>query len=310
MDAREVALAEIVDIAQRHDLVAKDITAALKTATKDSLGGKILTRLLAYIGGIFILCGLGFLIEMHWENMNTAAHLVITLGTGLVALLLAILFLDHDKFAKAAIPLFLVAALFESYGIMIAFDELGTGGDPQHAVLAMTTVMTLQMLAVFSRYQRAVLLFIALAFGVTMFSIAFDLLGVDYEWNSLIIGVSCLLITYGIDQTVHRTIAPFWYFTGSVIFLWAAFDLIEDTPVHILYLGLAAFMIYLSTVVKSRTLLFVSTCSMIGYLGYFTEEYFVDSIGWPVGLILMGLILIGLSSLAIGINKKYIAESE
>jgi hypothetical protein len=173
----------------------------------------------------------------------------------------------------------------------------------------MTAVMTLQMLAVFWKCQRTVLLFIALAFGGATFSITFDLMGVNYELNALIVGLSLMLITYDIDKTVHRTITPFWYFIGSAIFLWAAFDLIEDTSVHILYLGLAAFMIYLSTVAKSRTLLFVSTCSMIGYLGYLAAEYFVDSIGLPVALILMGLILIGLSSFAIKINKKYITGS-
>ncbi len=306
MGAKETALAEIVDIAQRNNLAAKDITAALKAVANDYPSGSILSRLLAYIGGIFLLCGLGFLIEMHWENMNTAAHLVITLGAGLVALILAILFLDHDKFSMAATPLFLLAALFESYGMMVAFDELGTGGNPQHAVLAMTAVMTLQMLILFWKYQRAVLLFIALAFGGATFSIAFDLMDIDYELNALIIGLSFMLLTYGIDKTVHRTITPFWYFIGSAVFLGAAFDLIEDTSVHILYLGLTAFMIYLSTVVKSRTLLFVSSCSMIGYLGYFTEEYFVDFIGWPVALMLMGILLIGLSSFAFKINKKYI----
>ena len=44
----------------------------------------------------------------------------------------------------------------------------------------------------------------------------------------------------------------------------------------------------------------------MAYLGYFTSEYFVDFIGWPVALIIMWLVLIGPDSMALRINRKYI----
>jgi hypothetical protein len=305
---REAALAEIVDLARRNGLSARDIVEALKTPApgNDTPSGSIVRRLLAYIGGIFVFAGVVVYIGMFWGDMNSAARIIITLGTGVVALIISILLLDHDRFAKAATPLFLIAAWLEPMGIMVAFNELGTGGDPQHAVLVTTTVMLLQQLLVFPRFQRSVLLFIALVFGALTFGNAFNLMDVDEEINVMVIGLSLLLVSYGIDKTRHFSITPFWYFVGGAAFLWGAFDLIEDTPAHVLYLGLTAFMIYVSTVAKSRTLLFASTLAMIGYLGYFTAEYFVDSTGWPVALIFMGLVLIGLSNIALRINRKYI----
>jgi hypothetical protein len=36
----------------------------------------------------------------------------------------------------------------------------------------------------------------------------------------------------------------------------------------------------------------------------------VQSIGWPIALVLFGLLLIGLSATAFRINKKYISSSE
>jgi hypothetical protein len=149
--------------------------------------------------------------------------------------------------------------------------------------------------------------FIALIFGTLTLGNTFDLLGIDQEVNAMIVGLSLLLLSYGIDKTDYRDITPFWYFLGGAASLWAVFELLENTPVHVLYLGLTAFMIYVSTVAKSRTLLFVSTLAMVGYLGYFTAEYFVDSTGWPVALIFMGLVLIGLSNMALRINRKYIS---
>jgi len=308
MSSRDAAIAEIVEIAERHDLTEKEIVEALKSTVKEDRGGTILSRLLAYLGGIFIISGLAVFITMFWDDMNTVAHLVVTLGAGMVAMILAVQSLSNDRFSKAATPLFLIGAALQSTGIMVAFDELGTGGDPQIALLAMTVVMTLQMLAVFWKYQRDALLFVALIFGASSVGNALDLMHVDDELITLIVGLSLLFLTAGIDRTVYRSITPFWYFVGSAMFLWAAFELLEDTPFNIVYLGLTALAIYFSTVAKSRTLLFVSTVAMISYLGYFTYEHFVDSAGWPVVLIVMGLVLTGLSSAAIKINKKYIAE--
>ena len=310
MSARDEALAEIVEIAQRNQLSVAEISDALSGSADGEAGvtGRGITRqLLAYIGGIFVFAGIIVYISMFWEDMNSAARIILTLGSGLVALVLAMLVLDQDRFAKAATPLFLTAAWLQPTGIMVAFDELGSGGDPQHAALVTTLVMLAQSVLILPRYARSVLVFIALGFAVLSCWNLFDLLGMDEELNILVTGLSLMLVSYGIDKTSHSVITPFWYFLGSASFLWAAFDLIEDSPVHILYLGITAFMIYVSTLARSRTLLFSSTLAMMGYLGYFTGEYFVDSIGWPIALIIMGLILIGLSNLALRINRKYIS---
>ena len=131
MNDREAALAEIVDIARRNELSARDIVEAMKTPAPgdDSPGGGIVRRLLAYIGGIFVFASVAVYIGMFWGEMNSAARIIITLGTGIVALTLSILLLDHDRLARAATPLFLIAAWLQPTGIMVAFDELGTGGD-------------------------------------------------------------------------------------------------------------------------------------------------------------------------------------
>jgi hypothetical protein len=309
---RDSALAEIVEIARQHSISGQEIARELGGASReeaDDSGRSMVRQLLAYVGGIFVFAGILVYIAMFWAEMNSAARIIITLGSGLVALILAMLMLGYDKFAKAATPLFLTAAWLQPTGIMVAFEELGSGGNPQHAVLATTTVMLLQSVLILLRHPRSVLVFIALGFAALTCLNVFDLLGVDEDINTLITGLSLMLVTFGIDQTSHRSITPFWYFLGSALFLWAAFELLEDTPANILYLGICAFMIYVSTLARSRTVLFTSTLAMMGYLGYFTSEYFANSVGWPVALIVMGLILIGLSNLALRINRKYIANS-
>lgn len=47
-------------------------------------------------------------------------------------------------------------------------------------------------------------------------------------------------------------------------------------------------MIYLGILARRRTLLLVSTLAMMGYIGYFTGDYFINSTGWPIALIFLG----------------------
>lgn len=309
MNERDDALAEIVGIARQHGISAGEISAALsETDTAgDTAGSGIVRRLLAYVGGIFVFAGVVVYIAMFWEAMNSAARIIITLGSGVVALLLAILMLRQNASTKAATPLFLVANWLQPTGILVAFDEIGSGGDPQLAALATTLVMLAQNVLILPHYRRSVLVFLSLGFGVMSCWNLLDLLHVDEQLNLMMTGLSLLLVSYGIDRTRYSVITPFWYFLGSACFLWAVFDLMRETPVHLLYTGIAAFMIYVSTLVQSRTLLFNGTLAMMGYLGYFTRQYFVDSIGWPIALVIMGLVMIGLSNLALGINRRYMA---
>jgi hypothetical protein len=100
---------------------------------------------------------------------------------------------------------------------------------------------------------------------------------------------------------------PFWYLLGSIGFLSGWFEMVQDTFIELSFLVAACAGVFLSTWVRSRTLLFVSTVAILAYIGYFTAENFRDSLGWPLVLILLGLVFIALSAVAMRINKRYIS---
>ena len=131
---------------------------------------------------------------------------------------------------------------------------------------------------------------------------------INHNLIGTVIGTSLLCIAYALNNSRHAAIAPFWYFIGSVCLLGSVFDAVEHTPFELAYLGIVAFMIFLSTFVRSRTLLLVSTLAMLCYIGWFTEENFADTLGWPLALIIAGLALIGLGSMAVKLNNKYIKQ--
>lgn len=311
MGSKQDALKNIVSLATEHQLTIKDIQKAfdddvkLKTGTQSS----IMQRLFSYLGGIFIFAGIGVFTHMYWGDMNTAARLLITLGAGFVAYLLALNFLKEKRFAQAVTPLFLIAAFLEPTGLFVLLDEFSTGKNVHHGLLFVSGVMLIQQGGSFLALNRTVLAFTSLFFLSMFNTTILDMLELDGDLISLVIGISILITAYRLSLSKHHALSPFAYFAGSICALCGAFELIENSSIEILYLGITSGFIYLSTAVHSRTLLFISCIAMLWYIGDFSAEHFANSIGWPLTLIVFGFIMLGIGSFAFKLSKQ-IKEQE
>ncbi|MFH1159024.1 MAG: DUF2157 domain-containing protein [Pseudomonadota bacterium] len=310
MSHKDDALQEIVLLARRNNIAVADIASALtdapSQAAKESSG--VLSKLFGYIGGILVFTGIGVFISMYWDDFGSAARVAVTLGTGFTVFLMGIVSLYDKKYERAATPLFLISSLLQPGGIFVMLDEYSSGGNWHHAVLYMAAIMIIQQGATFRAKRRTTLAFTSVVFGCIFFATLFDLWEIDENLIGAVIGTSLLCIAYAANNSRHAAISPFWYFVGSGILLSSVFDAVEHTSFELSFLGLTAFMIYLSVTARSRTLLLVSTLAMICYIGYFSAEHFADTLGWPLTLVIGGLVLIGISSAAVRINNKYIKQ--
>jgi hypothetical protein len=309
IEPRTRALEDIAMLARQHGLTAGEIAAALgapASAAQSSGARSIVVRVLGFLGGTFIFAGIGVFIAIQWSGMNSASRVVATLGSGVAAFALAMLAYREERYDKAAAPLVLIASALEPLGMMVAFQEFGSGGDWRVAALITSGAMAAQLGATFQWIRRSTPLFMVLVFASLFWATTLDLLDVDGTTTSLVIGGSIVLAAVGVDRTAHRDITPPWYFVGTAAFLYGFFDLVEHTPFEIAFIAAAAAFVYASVALRSRMLLFVATLAILAYTGWFTRQYFADSIGWPVALIVFGLVMIGLSALAFRIDRDYV----
>lgn len=308
MSSRAEALRKIAEIAARHQLetdeIIRELAKPLPGQAQRSSG--IVARILAYLGGVFVLAGIAIFIGMQWDQFSSALRVLVTLGVGFAVFLFALATMTDDRFSRVTTPMLLVAAMLQPTGIVVMINEYSHGGDPEHGLLFMCGVMFVQQFLTFLAKKRTVLLFTSLFFGAAGFGTLGEILDIDFEIVALALGFGLTSISYAIDKTAHRAITPLWYFIGSVFFLYGAFDLLEGTVVEIAYFGIAAGFMYLGTAVRSRTLLFCSVAALMGFTGYF----FRDSLANAFGLIFMGFLLIGLSAFAMSLNRKYIQHQE
>ncbi|KTC99972.1 DUF2157 domain-containing protein [Legionella erythra] len=310
---RDEALTEIVTIAKRHHLTPDEIASAFKSPLKqqqEEASSQILKNMLGYLGGILIFAGICIFIAMKWSDITVPSRIMLTLGVGFCLFVMGITCTRFIHYERAATPLFLIAALLQPIGIAVFLSEYAEVDNPSKGVLLVSLIFMLQQGLVFLATRKTVLLFTTVMFSLSFFVAAFDLLEVPYRTAWLVLSVSLLCVTWVINHSPYQAIASLLFFIASLAFFTVTFDIVRNEPYEIFYLGLTCAMIFVAIAAKNRTLLVISTLATLLYIGYFTGKHFPDTLGWPITLIIIGVILILISSLVIKLNQKYITGTD
>lgn len=311
MSGRDDALGEIVALIRRHDLTVREIAAALDrdpgTSVEQSSG--ILSRVFGYLGGTFVFVGLVIYIGMRWDDLPSAGRVLLTLGPGFCAFVLALVCTTSQAFAGASLPLFLIAALVQPTGILVTMREFSRGGDPAYGVLFMNLVMVIQQGCAFWATRRTVLAFTTIIFATGFAAVAFDLLHVGRDLMGIVFGVSLGCVAWSLDRSPHRPLAGPVYFFAALLFLSAWYHALRHTSIEVLFVGLSCSVVFLSIVARSRSLLAVGTLALIAYIGYFIAEHFENNLNAPIVLMFAGFLLIAIGAAAVRINNRYIRQT-
>jgi hypothetical protein len=115
-----------------------------------------------------------------------------------------------------------------------------------------------------------------------------------------------MALAFRYQDTPHAKLSGIGYFLGACGFYAGLFDMLQDSPLEILYFAITIAMMYVTTLLHSAALLTVTTLAMLGYIGYFTTKHFLDSTGWPIVLMLLGGLFFVISRVAWKIKRKYI----
>jgi uncharacterized integral membrane protein len=130
-----------------------------------------------------------------------------------------------------------------------------------------------------------------------------------FVYLTMMCGASYLLLGQAFKDTANEKLVGILYFFGSLGLLGAAFSRVfEYTSWHMLYFILVFGMLTLAVHVRSRIILAMSMLFLVIHVSYITSEYFADSIGWPLSLVALGFVFIGLGFASINIHKNYMQQ--
>ncbi len=307
-------------IITRQDLVEmSDVT---EVAPESSVAKRHLdiSEILYYLGGIIVFIGIAIFVGEKWDTLGPATKVLATLGVGIAAYVSGVLLSTYKNLERMAIGFHVIGALLIPGGIFVALDvaaidiTLGLSTSIFSALFAFYVVSYLV-------YKRNLFLFLSVLFGTISYFLFTDYLTQDTQtifgddfslYRILVLGLAYMLLGYSFRAWERApSLVGIMNSVGIISFLGASFALGGTSPDQnifweIIFPGLALGIIFLSTQVKSRSYLILGTIFLMGYIFKITAEYFSESIGWPLALVLVGFAFIGIGYGAVALNKKYL----
>jgi hypothetical protein len=123
-----------------------------------------------------------------------------------------------------------------------------------------------------------------------------------------IYGVILIILPHILELDFREKTYKFFEMIGYLVFFISLFGIVFDTRLEILAFFVYAFGIFLGSRIKSPSLLTVSFLAITSYILYVNDRYFTGLIGWPLGLILSGFVLILSGYIFSQMNKKELPE--
>ena len=321
-----VTLVESGDLTESEILEAIGAEKALPVADKQgsdkqSIASRLST-VLYYIGGGVVFLGMVFLIAQEWNRFGTSTKIIVTLGSGIAAFVVGVLFSNQKRLGAAGPAFFLISALLLPGGLFVTYDEAGIDVGNLSAQIQIAGLLFAAYLGGYTVIRRNVLLTFAFIFGCWLFFAITNYMVrgapmVD-DWSFinyriLFVGLAFMLLGYSFSGTDREPLTSWLYTFGVIGFLGAGFALGEWKPTQnvfweSVYPGLVFGIIFLSTHIKSRILLVFGALALGAYLTKITAEYFSDSLGWAFSLVILGFLLMGVAFLAVRVNRRYVSQ--
>jgi len=317
----EVTLAAQTKIATKDEvrdaydkgLVGTDVSAYKKINTAD---------ILYYIGGAIIVLGIAIMISQNWTTLGTPIQILVTLGSAIAAYITGVLLSKYQDFNGVAAAFFLISALVMPIGLIITLDRAGLNVETTSFMVLISSLLFTMFLASYFVFKKTIFIFFSIIYGTWVFYAITQWLisgspvmdsDTLIEYWALVTGLGYILLGYQFSTNDHRSLSGVLYGFGSLALLGSAMILGGFSPNQnvfweLIYPILVFGIILLSVKLKSKTFLVFGSLFLIGYILKLTGEYFSDGLGWPLALVLSGLIIIGISYYAVRISKKYITN--
>lgn len=323
-------LNQITEFSKKKLITKSQVVSAFEAGeSKETtvLNSKITAQhILYYIGALVVLIGIIVLLYQNWSFISDPMRIAIALGSSASAYSLGFYFAKSKKpNLEISYAFFMIAAILLPVGFGILFHTLGL----EIGTSAIVSLITALLLIVYITSYLALDIQLYLPFVIGSGSILFISftnylfkdVGVPANFGAyrmIVLGISYLLFGYYFFKTQKSYITGFMYFFGSVLILGVSMMLqgysprldFENIMFQIAYPFLLVWMFGLSVKLQSRTLFTVATLFIFAEILKITSEYFSKSVGWPISLIVAGLMIMATGYASFQVRKRYLNTSQ
>lgn len=224
-------------LARSHSVSRDEVVAAFDEGAGvkgSALNRNGIAEVLYYIGGGVVFLGIVILLQQNWETLGFATKVLVTLGAGIAAYFVGLLFGRDERTEKAGSAFYLISALVLPMGLYIVFDNAGVDAGTLVFQSLISGIMFSMYFLSFSLFKKNVFLLFSILFG-TWFLFSFTSFLVDgrpyfdiwkfYEYRLLMVGLSYVFLGYAFSKGKHVSLTRDLYGFGILGFLGAAMSL-------------------------------------------------------------------------------------
>lgn len=287
-----------------------------------------LTNILYAFGALVVLMGIISMIALLWDDMGTLMRVFITLGISLAMYGEGTLLLQSNSYKQLGKLSMMMSCLLLPLGLFITLDELGMDVDnngPQFLIASTAAAMWFfsyktHQLGFFLGFTIAAITWAYIAGTEFLFegSFPFDDFAFPFdsfeEYRLLSISLSYLLVAHAIRTPKMDPLVHLLNILGAGSFFFTALSLGGYEPNQsffweAIFPGLVFAGIYLGIIMQRRSHVVISAIALMVFIIKLTSEYFSDTLGWPLSLVLTGLALIGVGVGIKKLNEKYLSKN-
>lgn len=268
------------------------------------------------IGGVIVVIGVIILIVQNWTDIDFVGQMLVTLGIAFITYASALIFKkpEHDKLSQV---FFTISAALAPIGAVVFCNEMDidmSWGTQTIVALIFFVIYLAAYFAAEKGHRKSILVFLCTAFATwTYYAVILNMLEGNIQndwvfvanlmkWATIILGVCYIFL-----GSRFVPLRDFFYNVGALGILGAGISIGGFFDVIYIAFIFAAF--YGSVYLKSRGMLTLGAMFLIAHIIKITSEHFAGSIGWPLALVFIGFIVIGIGYGTLWINRTYIAKS-
>ncbi len=324
---KEEALRQIQNLAAEGLVTKDEVFSAYDTGANASVDDVVtsqagISQILYYVGGAIVFLGIAVLIWQRWSTLNNATKIFATMGSGVAAYIAGMFLSRNERLGLEVLSraFYFISGLVCPLGLRVTFDVAGLDVGTYGSQSLISSILLITYLLSFLIYRKTLFILFSTIFGTWLFfSFTSYLVGSNpsFGWEFYAYRVLCAGLVYGIlgyhfSTTRYRALTNVLYGFGAFCFLGAALALGDWKPNQNLFWestfpGLVFGVMFLSVHLKSKAFLTFGSIYLMGYISKITAEYFRDSLGWPLILVLMGLGLIVIGYLHFRLKKRYLS---
>lgn len=274
------------------------------------------TKILYFLGGLLVLLGITTFVGMFWDTLGFLGQVIVTLGAGVIAYVVSILLRDYSSATMISKLSLFFSAILMPAGIVVILNEAKVSDWLVASWWVFAGFFILYLLSSFViKYDIAHFLVVFSGSGIyfttisilirankTILQIMPDL----YAYSVIVISIVYLVLAQrlfpiGQNRRPLNTLLVF----ASVCGIFSAIHSLDGILWLVIFPFAIALFIYLSVQMNRRLILVLTSLFLISYVIRITGKYFVNTLSWPIALILGGVLIIGIGYASVMIGRKF-----